>query len=104
MLQEQQRPVVDARQASSETSILTVALSLVLDCLLLDLPFLPERRVREAVRERLTLVAVLQERVPEVDVRGVLVLDDEVCLGHGEGQGVELLAEQVQGGLSVVLA
>ena len=100
VLQEEQRAIVDARQARAEAAVVAERVALVLDVLLLLLPLHAEGRIGEHVVERpflavgVAVEAVLGEGVAEDDVVGVLALDEHVGPADGPGLVVPVLAEE----------
>ena len=104
VLKEEERAVADPRQARPEPTAEAELFMLVVNELLNFLPLDPERRVREEVFEPLPPQAVLGEAVAELDVRGVLALDEHVALADGVGLRVQLLAERLERGTRVQLA
>jgi hypothetical protein len=109
VLQEEQRAVVDARQAGAEATAVAQGLGLVLDVPLLLLPLHAEGRVGQHVVEGALALGVAVEAVPgegvaEDDVVGVLALDQHVSLADGPGLVVPVLAEQVGIGVGVEVA
>lgn len=108
MQKEEQRAVVDARQARPEAAVETELVVLLLDELLLRLPFDAEGRIGHHVVEGLAGVAVagfaVAERIAVDDIIDGLVLDEHVGAADGVGLGVVVLAEQCQVRLVVVLA
>ncbi len=94
--QEQHRAVRDARQTGAEAAAEALLGVLGLDHLGDLLPLHAEGRVRQHVVELLAGEGVVGERVAEVDMLGVLPLDEHVRLADGVGLVVELLAEERQ--------
>ena len=84
MLQEQQGPIVDARRASAESTVVAQGVAFVLDVALLLLPLHANRRIGQHVVEGpflavgSTVKAILGERVTHDDVVGVLAFDKHV--------------------------
>jgi hypothetical protein len=70
--QEEERAVVDARQAGTEAAAETLLLVLPLDEVVLRLPLDAERRVGQQVVEALSGEVVVREAVAEADVVDVV--------------------------------
>ncbi len=104
VLQEEERAVVDARQAGAEAAVVAEALGLVADEALLRLPLHAEGRVGKQVVEARAGVAVGGEAVAEGDVLEVLALHHQVAAADGVGLGVVLLAVALEARLRVELA
>ena len=101
VLQEQQRPVVDAWQPGTEPPAEPQRLVLGLDLLLHFLPLHPERRVGQHVVERPALVAVVAERVAEHHVLRNLPLDHQVGPADRPRLRVQLLPVHLNRGVRV---
>ena len=109
--QEEQRAVIDARQAGTEASVEAKLLVLLGDVVLLRLPLHAEGRIGQHVVELLVRVAVAideaflglagAEGVAEDDVLHVLALDHEIGAADGVGLGVVFLAEEFEVGAGV---
>ena len=104
VLQKQERPVVDPRQSRAEPPGETLGVMLIPDGTFDLLPLNPERRIGQQVVEPLTLVAVLGEGVPKLDVRGILALEHHVGSTHCVCLWVQLLAEHLQAASRVQIA
>src|SRR5438552_3340023 len=86
--QEQECPVVDARQLAG----VAVKAGSPLKFLLLGLPVHAEGRIGEQVVEVLTGELVVGKRVAELDLAVLVTLDEQVGGGDGEGAVVVVLA------------
>ena len=104
VLQEQEAAVVDAGQPGTEAAREALDGVLVLHGVGHHLPLDAERGVGQQVVEPLALVLVVVEAVAELDVGGLLALDQHVGAAGGVGLGVHLLAEHHQAGLRVEVA
>ena len=82
VLEEEERAVVDARQAGPEATAEAELVVLVLDLALDLLPLDAERRVGEEVVVASALEGVLAEAVAETDVRRLLALQHHVASGR----------------------
>src|SRR5690606_12123023 len=106
VLQEEQRAVVDGWKPGPEAPVEPERTVLLLDYLLLILPFDAEGRVGEHVMEAFALEAVtcstVAERITQDDAAGVLVLEEHVGTADGPGLVVVLLAEEREVGGAVL--
>lgn len=104
--QEEQRAIVDARQAGTEAALEAKLLVLLRYVVLLRLPLHAEGRVREHVVKPFVRMAVAireaflglasAERVAIDDVLHILALDHEVGAADGVGLGIVFLAEEFE--------
>ena len=107
MLQEEQRPVVDARGARAKAPGKTEGVGLLVDVFLLLLPFHAKGGIGQHVVEGppvavgVTVKAVGGEGVAEDDIVGVLALDQHVGLAHRPSFVVPVLAVKVRAGVAV---
>ncbi len=108
MLQEEQRSVINARQAGAETAGEAELFVLALDFTLLLLPIHAEGRVGQEVIEGLARELVLGEAVAVLDVICAAVVihlfDEHVGGGCGKGTLIVILAVNVEARGGVVLA
>ena len=110
VLQEQQRAVVDPRQACAEAPLVAQRVALSLDGVLLLLPLHAKGRIGQHVVERVlatvgaACVAVRCERVAQNDALGVLALDQHVGLADRPGLVVQVLPVKDRVRRAVVLA
>ena len=102
VLEEEQRAVVDARQAGAEAAVVAERFGLPLDVAALLLPLHAEGRVGEHVVEGPPAAPVVvcegvpREGVPEADVVVVLALDEHVGLADRPRLVVPVLPEEVE--------
>ena len=101
--QEQQRTIAHARQTGTEASGEALLAVLSLHLLLHVLPLHAERRVGQAVVELLMGQVIVRQSIAELDVAGVVALDQLVRYGDGIGLRVQLLGVRHQAGIGVPL-
>ena len=109
--QEEQRAIIDARQAGAEAAVEAELFVLLGDVVLLRLPLHAKGRIGQHVVELLVRVAVAIDEaflgfagaqgVAEDDVLHVLALDHEIRAADGVGLGIVFLAEEFEVGAGV---
>src|SRR5689334_20717875 len=96
MLQEQQRSVADARQASAKAAGVAQAVELVADRLLDLFPLDAKGWVREHIVELLPNQAIVTKRVAKLDICRVMAFDHHIGFADRIGFGVDLLPKQFE--------
>ena len=108
VLQEQERPVIDARQSGAEAAVIAFVVVLFFYKVILRLPFHAEGRVGEHVIELLAGKGVeglaVAERVAVLDFIDLLAFDQDVGAADGVGFGVLVLPEDDEFGVRIQLA
>ena len=101
VLQEQQRPVVNARQSCAETPAESLFLVLAPDVVGLGLPLHAKGWIGEHVVELLSGKVVLGKAIAKGNMFDVLTLDHHVRPAHGKGLTVVVLTEGFKPGVRV---